>query len=709
MRRRLPARRPAPALWAALALLAGAAEGAVPPPAPVQAPAALVPRPAQLLTGAGNFALTPHTPLVATGNAEVERIAGYFAELLSSSRGIRLAVGRQADEATRPHGIAFRLDPAADATPESYRLQVSPGSIVVAARTIPGLFYGAVTLWQLCGAPQGGVIRVPALSVNDAPRFRWRGVMLDSARHFQSPQFILRYIDWMALHKLNVLSWHLTDDQAWRLQIKRYPRLTSVGAWRVPAGRAAQHDLDPATGRPRLYGGFYSQEDVRRIVAHAAQRNVAIVPEIDLPGHTTAAIVAYPELGAAPAAPVAVPADWGIYPNVLNAEESTFVFLQNVLDEVLALFPGRYIHLGGDEVVKDQWQASARVQQRIRELGLANEAALHGYFAQRLSRYLEAHGRDLIGWDEILEAGVPPGAVVVSWRGERGAVSAAAAGHDAVLAPDPTLYFDHRQGSGPGEPPGRGSLITVADVYRFNPLPGDLAEHAQHLLGVQGNLWTEHVRTEERAAYMTYPRAAALAEVAWTQPQNIDLGDFMRRLPAQLERYRALGVPHSVDALAAPRSVAAGARHMSQDLKTCTEKLVLALEDDAPVAGPRAVFLIDVMDPCWIFPGVDLEHGARLTVAVGQVPFNFQLGSAVAGIKLNAPASAAGELEVRADNCAGAPIAALPLAPAVANDAVTALPPVSLPPRAGRHDLCFKFTQARLDPLWALDWVQVSR
>jgi hexosaminidase len=434
-----------------LALLAGAA--AALPAAPVQTLAAIVPRPAQLVAGAGDFALSSHTPLVATVDPAVEPIARYFAQLLKTSRGIGLTVSRPAADATRSDGIAFRLDPAADATPESYTIQVTPRSIVVSARAARGLFYGAVTLWQLCPQPQAGVIRVPALTVNDAPRFRWRGVMLDSARHFQSPQFILRYIDWMALHKLNELGWHLTDDQAWRLQIKKYPRLTSVGAWRVPAGRAAQHDLDPATGRPRLYGGFYSQADVRRIVAHAAQRNVAIVPEIDLPGHTTAAIVAYPELGVAPAAPAAVPADWGIYPNVLNAEESTFVFLQNVLAEVLALFPGRYIHLGGDEVVKDQWHASARVQQRMRELGLANEAALHGYFARRLSGYLEAHGRELIGWDEILEAGVPPGAVVVSWRGERGAISAAAAGHDAVLAPDPTLYFDHRQGGGPEEPP----------------------------------------------------------------------------------------------------------------------------------------------------------------------------------------------------------------------------------------------------------------
>ena len=670
---------------------------------------AVVPRPAHMMLAPGAFPLTAHTPLVAGGDAETRRIARYFADLVKSSRGISLTLAEVTSGAGPEGAISFRLDPQADSNPEAYRVHVAPGSIVVSAGEQRGLLYGAVTLWQLCGAAHAGVIRVPAVSIDDAPRFRWRGLMLDSARHFQSPEFILRYIDWMALHKLNVLSWHLTDDQAWRLEIKKYPRLTSVGGWRVPAGRAALRDLDPATGHPRLYGGFYSQEDVRRIVAHAAERNVTLVPEIDLPGHMTAAIVAYPELAATSEPPREVPADWGTYPNVLNADETTLRFLENVLDEVMALFPGAYVHIGGDEVVKAQWRDSARVQARMRELQLPDEAALQGYFAARLSRYLAAHGRQAIGWDEILEAGVPPGTVVVSWRGVQGAIAAATAGHDTVLAPDPALYFDHRQGSGPQEPPGRAALITVADVYGFDPLPGDLAAHREHLLGVQGNLWTEHVRTEERAAYMTYPRAAALAEVAWSEPAAIDRGDFMRRLPAQLERYRVLGIPHAEDLFLPTRHVAAHARHMSQDLRTCSDKLVLSLEDDAPLRGPRAVFLIDVMDPCWLLPAVELSHGAHLSVAVGQVPFNFQLGQDAASIRLDPPLSAAGELVVRADGCSGTPLALLSLAPALASDAVTTLPAVRLPPLAGRHDLCFKFTQAALDPMWAIDWLQVSR
>jgi hexosaminidase len=681
---------------------------------------AVIPLPASVSNRPGHFILQADTAVVSAGGPQAARIAGYFAELLRASHGLSLAlrslppaaVPAAPSAARATPAILFTLDPQTPATTaEDYRLEVSAEGVSVSAREAAGLFYGAVTLWQLCGAPAvGGRIELPSMLINDTPRFRWRGLMLDSARHFQSAEFVLRYIDWMALHKLNVFGWHLTDDQGWRLAIRKYPRLTQVGAWRVEAGEAARRDIDPATGRPRLYGGFYTQDEVRRIVAHARERFVTIVPEIDMPGHATAAIVAYPRLGVTDHPPAAVPADWGVFTNLYNAEDSTFTFLEDVLAEVIELFPGEFIHLGGDEAVKDQWKASPRVQARMRELGVANEEALQGYFTRRMGKYLEAHGRRLIGWDEILEGGVPPGAAVMSWRGVEGAIAAAASGHDTVLSPAPTLYLDFRQGTGPGEPPGRAEeVVSLERVYRFDPLPGPLAAAASHVLGVQANLWTEHVRTEQWAEYMTWPRAAALAEIGWSPAQRRDFTSFQSRLPLEFERYRALGIAFSADVFAPPRTLGPWERHMSQDLATCTNKAVLNLEDDAPLQGPRAVFLIDIENPCWMLPARDLSAARSLTAAVGQVPFNFQIGHDIESIRLRPPRTRDGELEVRLDGCEGAPLVVLPLAPAHDNDAVTVLPSVQLPRLSGAHALCFTFTQRTLDPLWAIDWVQLAR
>jgi hexosaminidase len=683
----------------------GAARAAVPS-------ADVIPAPAEVVPGSGSFALRGDTPISIPHDRAAARIAAYLAGELRVSHGLGLPVQPRSGAALPTGAIALVLGPpSAGASPESYELMVTADRILVRAGDPRGLFYGAVTLWQLATATplRDGAVALAAVRIADTPRFRWRGLMLDSARHFQSPEFVLHTLDWMALHKLNVLDWHLTDDQAWRLEIKRYPRLTQVGAWRVPAGSAALHDIDPATGRPRLYGGYYTQDEVRRIVAYAADRNITVVPEIDMPGHATAAIVAYPQLASIDSPPTAVPSDWGVYPNLFNVEESTFTFLERVLDEVMALFPGPFLHTGGDEAVKDQWRASARVQARMRALGVPNEAALQGYFTARMGRYLASHGRRLIGWDEILEGGVPDDAAVMSWRGVEGAIAAAASGHDAVLSPAPILYLDNRQGSGPDEPPGRGTVISLEDVYRFDPLPGPLTHDARHVLGVQANLWTEHVRTETNAQYMTWPRAAALAEVGWSASARIDWNSFLMRLATEFSRYRTLGIHYSPDVFAPPRVPGPYARHFSQDLKTCDNKLVLNLEDDAPLEGPRAVFLVDIMDPCWLMPAVDLSRALTLTAAVGQVPFNFQIGHDIEKIHLDAPRSPAGELEVRLDGCDGAPALVLPLAPAAGNDAVTVLPPAALPGSGGMHTLCLRFAQRGLDPLWTIDWLQLSR
>jgi hexosaminidase len=580
----------------------------------------------------------------------------------------------------------------------------------------------------------------------------------------------------MALHKLNVLHWHLTDDQGWRLQIRAFPRLTEVGAWRIPAGAAARQDIDPATGGPRRYGGFYTQEEIRGLVAYAAKRHVTIVPEIEMPGHAQAAIAAYPELGVGDVHP-GVSSDWGIHHYLFNVEESTFETLEIILGEVLELFPGQYIHVGGDEAVKERWIASDRVQQRMRELGVRNETELQSYFIKRIEAFLRAHGRRLIGWDEILEGGIAPEATVMSWRGIDGAIEAARLGHDAVLSPWPVLYFDNRQSGLASEPPGRGTVVSLEDVYRFEPLPQPLADAGeQHVLGLQANLWSEHIRTEERLAYMTFPRVAAVAEIAWSQPGRLDWTHFVHRLAAQFDRYRSIGIPFATSAFdvqviasdgesagvavelsnqsgigdirytldgsdvtaesaryAKPLTLPADAqlraatflderrmsnelrtlagrtaRHrFSQELKLCTENLALSLEDDAPIAGDRSVFLIDVMNPCWIWEDADLSAVTHLKVAVGQVPFNFQIGADRDRIRLAEPASAAGELQVRAGGCEGDLVATLPLQDAIRSNAVSALQTELSGSPAAPTDLCFRFTAAELDPMWAIDWIEL--
>jgi len=672
--------------------------------APLATPAAeapaVVPNPSSIVRTQGEFRVTGATLVLAdAGDAAALRVARNFADLVRRTQRLDLAV---AEGAARPGAIHFHRA-RDDGAPEAYRLRAATTGISIEAAGDAGLAHGSTTLWQLM-SPAGGEAVVPAVAIEDAPRFRWRGVMLDSARHFQSPEFIRAFLDWMALHKLNVMHWHLTDDQAWRLEVRKYPRLVEVGAWRVPAGAAAQADIDLATGNPRLYGGYYSQETVRALVAYAAERGITIVPEIEMPGHATAAIVAYPQLGATSQPPSVVPADWGIYANVYSLEETTFGFAEDVLTEVMALFPSPWIHAGGDEVERRQWAETPRAQARLRELGI-DAAHAQSYFTQRVGRFLESRGRRLVGWDEILEPGLTPGAVVMSWRGVDGAVAAAAKGHDTVVAAHPTLYFDNRQGASPEEPPGRGRIVSLEDVYRFEPLPSAIVgEAARHVLGIQANVWTEHIRTEARVAWMTFPRAAAVAELGWSQPARRDWDDFRRRLSVLEARYASVG-------LVAAHGFAArapGLTRKSQEMRLCSEDIALSLEDDAPLAGPRAVFLMDVQNPCWIFPQAPLDRARALVASVGQVPFNFQIGDDVKKIRFPRPQTPEGELEVRVDSCEGELIARIPLASAAANPAVTTLPPAPIAARPGSHDLCLRFAQPALEPMWAIESLRIE-
>jgi hexosaminidase len=683
------------ALAAALGLWSAARAAASP----------ILPAPAAERPLDGQFQLTGKTVIVAPADdAPALSAARYLADLLARSRGLKLAVITGAAP-TDASVIALRRNGPAG---EAYALDVTPGGVEIQSAGDAGLFYGAVSAWQLAtAAPGKGVAALPGLHVDDAPRFAWRGLLLDSARHFQSPAFVEAFIDRMARAKLNVLQWHLADDQGWRLEIKKYPRLTEVGAWRVPAGPAAAADIDPKTHRPRQVGGFYTQDQVREIVAYAAARHVTIVPEIEMPGHATAAIAAYPEFGAGPDHPTGPSSDWGVHTSLYNVDEKTFGFLEDVLTEVMALFPSRYVHVGGDEAAKAAWKADPAVQGRMKSLWIGDEDALQGWFISRIERFLNQHGRKLVGWDEILQGGVSPGATVMSWRGLDGALVAAKLNHDAVVAAAPVYYFDNRQAGDPEQPPGRGKLVTLRDVYAYDPLPPGLTPPEQrHVLGVQGQVWSEHIRTDERMWTMAFPRALAIAETGWSPAGRKDWPDFAARAKAETIRAAALGAP-SGPAEAPPFLVQlSGRERTSQQLNLCSGKIALNLEDDAPVRGPRARFLIDITNPCWVWPAADLTGVRAIEVGVGQLPFNFQLGADRDKIRLRPPATPAGELEVR-DGCAGPILATLPLAPALASQGVTRLTaPLAASP--GPHDLCFTFTQKSLDPLWAIDRVRLE-
>jgi hexosaminidase len=503
----------------------------------------LTPAPAKAQLGQGTFTLTAKTRIfVAKGDIEARVVAGQLSDMLLKARGLKPAVVEGAPSAGEA-GIVLARGPAASDKAEAYALTVAPAGVTITAAKRAGLFYGAVSVWQLAVQDAAkGPAQLPAVSIDDAPRFAWRGFMLDSARHFQSVDTIKSIIDTMAAHKLNVLHWHLVDDQGWRLEIRKYPKLTSEGSWRVPAGAAGR---DPKTGRPIRYQGFYTQDQVRDLVAYAAARGIVIVPEIEMPGHALAPLVAYPQFGMTKAPPRASMGDWGVFPYLYKPSDETFAFLNDILDEVMDLFPSEYIHVGGDEAVKDQWKASPEVQAQIQALGVKDEHGLQSWFIQRAEKHINSRGRRMIGWDEILEGGLAPNATVMSWRGIEGAVAAASQGHDAVLAPDSTLYMDRRQSASADEPPGRIKIVSLRDVYDFDAAPAALTEAQRaHILGLQANSFTEHMRTDERLEKMTFPRLIAVAENGWTPEAGRSWKSFAARLPAESARLDVLGVAH---------------------------------------------------------------------------------------------------------------------------------------------------------------------
>ncbi|MBL1087156.1 beta-N-acetylhexosaminidase [Streptomyces actinomycinicus] len=484
-----------------------------------------------------------------------ERTERWLRATLGAALGLPLPPGpRDARDAVR-----LLLDDTLE--PEAYRLGAVPGhGIEIRGGGPAGVFWGAQTLRQLLGpdafrrAPvrPGRTLAVPGRVVEDAPRFRWRGLLLDVARHFMPKDGVLRYLDLMAAHKLNVLHLHLTDDQGWRIEIRRFPGLTETASWR--ARTKIGHRASPLW-EEKPHGGYYTHDDIREIVAYAAERHISVVPEIDVPGHSQAAVAAYPELGntdVVDTTALSVWDDWGISANVLAPTDTTLRFYEGVFEEVLELFPAgaagfsEFVHIGGDECPKGQWAESVAAKTRIADLGLAGEAGLQAWFIGHFDAWLAARGRRLIGWDEILEGGLAPGAAVSSWRGYAGGIAAARAGHDVVMCPEQYVYLDHRQAPGEDEPVPIGYVRTLEDVYRFEPVPEGLTEEeARHVLGTQANLWTEVMEDIARVDYQAFPRLAAFAEVAWSRlpaPAERDFADFERRMAAHYRRLDALGV-----------------------------------------------------------------------------------------------------------------------------------------------------------------------
>ena len=496
--------------------------------APMTEPA-IIPRPLSVQPRSGELTLSGRT----TVQAPAECAAA--AELLSA------LLPRDAGASGPRQAITLALDGArSDLGSEGYELAVTPQRASVTGGGTSGVLWGVQTLRQLLATGPGGASALPSVTIRDRPRFAWRGLHLDVVRHFFPVAFIERLLDLMALYKLNTFHWHLTDDQGWRLQIRSYPRLTEVGAQRAATPLA--HDRHQSDGTP--YGGYYTQDEVRRVVAYAAARGITVVPEIEMPGHSLAALASYPELGCRGAG-YAVATSWGIKREVLCAgRDTTFTFLEAVLSEVLELFPNRFIHIGGDECPKQSWRECPHCQARRAAEGLQDEDALQSWFVRRIAAWLADHGRRLVGWDEILEGGLARGATVMSWRGTDGGIAAAGSGHDVVMSPNTHCYFDYYESQDrTAEPPAIGGFLPLEQVYACDPIPPAIdAAHAAHVLGVQGNIWTEYIATPAQVEYMAFPRALALAEVGWTPAAHRSPTHFQERLHAHLPLLDQLGV-----------------------------------------------------------------------------------------------------------------------------------------------------------------------
>jgi hexosaminidase len=509
----------------------------------------IVPLPVKMIVGKGVFRISSKTRVIADGKSDAEAVK--LIDALVPAMGFRLKRAGAAEKTGGAITLTLAAGLAKTLGSEGYTLEVKADRIEIKSAGDAGLFYGVQTLRQLLPAKVFSPKRVekvdwvvPCVSITDHPRFVWRGLLIDPARHFIPVGDVKRFIDAMAMHKFNRLQMHLTDDQGWRIEIKKYPLLTKIGAWRD------ETLVGHLRAKPRRYdgkrhGGFYTQKEIRELVSYAAARHVTIVPEIEMPGHFRAVISAYPALGVFPDRQKDLKpwTHWGISSDILAPRPAGVQFCKDVLTEVMALFPSRYIHIGGDEAKKTQWKQSQEIQKMIRQKGLKNEEELQAWFIKQIDVFLAAKGRRLIGWDEILQGGLAPGATVMSWRGQRGGITAARAGHDVVMAPTSHTYFDNYQGPREKEPLAIGGNLPLAKVYQYEPIPKAItAEQARHVLGAQAQLWGEYISTPQHREYMAYPRACAFTEALWSPRDARDYERFTSRLTEHVNRLTAAGI-----------------------------------------------------------------------------------------------------------------------------------------------------------------------
>ncbi len=539
-----------------LSLSSGAA-GLLAPAYAQQAPTgqpgiAVIPQPVQLIPGSGSFAITPTTKIyVGPKNEELRRIGQSLSQEIGRATGVQPAVVQAAPGKQRQGSIYLTLTtpaPTDSLGAEGYTLSVQPAQVTLAASQPQGLFRGVQTLRQLLPTQRGAAASLAAMEVIDKPRYSWRGMHLDVSRHFFSTDFVKKYIDYLAMHKMNTFHWHLTDDQGWRIEIKKYPKLTSVGGYRDGTLIGHYGAKVPEYDNVR-YGGFYTQEQIKEVVKYAQERYITVVPEIEMPGHALAALTAYPELSCT-GGPFKVGQTWGVYDDIFCAgNEQTFAFLEDVLTEVMPLFPSKIVHVGGDEAPKTRWKVCPKCQARIKAEHLKDEHELQSYFVQRMEKFMNSKGKTIIGWDEILEGGLAPNAAVMSWRGMEGGTAAARQKHQVVMTPGEFVYFDHAQGDPALEPLNIGGYLPLGKVYSFEPTPPELtAAERPYILGAQANLWTEYIPTEQYAEYMVLPRMAALAEVLWTPARLKNWESFKVRMQPQYQRYAALGANYAKSA-----------------------------------------------------------------------------------------------------------------------------------------------------------------